>query len=184
MKKLISFMSVLVLLTGCSCGNAELTKDTPTNKVEKFFSNYQTLNEDVLTQLNEVVESQEEFTDEQKQTYKEIMKDHYKNLKYEIKDESIDGDTATVVVEIEVKDYSKVMSDADKYLESNPDQFNDEEGNYSASLFNNYRLEQLKKASDKVKYTLNLTLTKVDDEWIMDDISDIDENKILGMYVY
>lgn len=184
MKKLISFMSVLFLLTGCSCGNAELMKDTPTNKVEKFFSNYQTLNEDVLTQLNEVVESQEDFSDEQKQKYKEIMKDHYKNLTYEIKDEVIDGDNATVVVEIEVTDYSKIMSDADTYLETNPTQFNDEEGNYNVSLFNDYRLEQLKKASDKVKYTLNLTLTKVDDEWIMDEISDTDENKILGMYIY
>ena len=84
----------------------------------------------------------------------------------------------------EVTDYTKVMSDADKYLEENKDTFNDEEGKYDKTLFTKYRLDKLKEAKDTVKYTLDMTLTKVDDEWQLDDLSDIDEKKIHGMYEY
>ena len=76
------------------------------------------------------------------------------------------------------------MSDADKYLEENKDTFNDEEGKYDKTLFTKYRLDKLKEAKDTVKYTLDMTLTKVDDEWQLDDLSDIDEKKIHGMYEY
>lgn len=184
MKKIGIFLLGLCLVTGCSCGNTKLTMDTPTKKIENFFSNYQTLNSDVIKQLDEVVSNKTDFTEEQKKEYKELMKNHYKNIKYEIKDEIIDGDNATVTVEIEVIDYSKVMTDADAYLESNPNEFNNEEGVYDVSLFTKYRLEKLKEVKDKVKYTLDLTLTKVNDEWALDTLSDTDESKIHGMYVY
>lgn len=184
MKKIGIFLLGLFMITGCSCGNTKLTMDTPTKKVENFFSNYQTLNSDVLTQLDDVVSTKTDFTEEQRKEYKELMKKHYKNIKYEIKDEVIDGDNATVVVEIEVTDYSKIMTDADSYLNENPNEFNDEAGVYDISLFTKYRLEKLKEAKDTVKYTLNLTLTKIDDDWALDDLSDVDESKIHGMYVY
>ncbi len=183
MKKFICILTALVLVTGCSCGNTKLTMDTPTKKVENFFSNYQTLNADVLRQLDEATEKETDFTDEQKEEYKELMKKHYKNLKYQIKDEIIDGDHATVTVEIEVTDYSKIMSDADNYLNSNKEEFNNDQGVYDITKFTKYRLDKLKEAKETVKYTLDLTLTKVDDEWIMDTISDIDESKIHGMYI-
>ena len=76
------------------------------------------------------------------------------------------------------------MTDDDKYLDENKDTFNYEEGNYDETLFTKYRLDKLKEAKDTVKYTLDMTLTKVDDEWQLDDISDIDEKKIHGMYEY
>ena len=60
----------------------------------------------------------------------------------------------------------------------------DEEGKYDKTLFTKYRLDKLKEAKDTVKYTLDMTLTKVDDEWQLDDLSDIDEKKIHGMYEY
>ena len=112
------------------------------------------------------------------------MKKHYQELTYEIKDEKIDGNKATVTVEIEVTDYSKTLKDADKYLENNKAEFYDDKGVYNAFLFTTYRIEQLKKVTDKVKFTLNLTLSKVDDEWQLDPISDVDEQKINGVYYY
>lgn len=181
MKKAIAFLFAITLATGCSC-EATLTKDTPTKKVEQFFNNYQTLNSDVLSQLDNVIEKEATFTDDQKDEYRDIMKKHYQDLKYEIKDESIDGDNATVKVEIEVKDYSTIMKDADTYLEAHPEEFADEAGTYDVTLFNKYRLEKIKEANEKVKYTLDLTLTKVDDEWKLDDINQVDESKIHGTY--
>ena len=183
MKKIGIFI-LLVFITGCSCNNTKITKDTPSKTVEKFFSNYQTLDSDVLKQLDEVVNKETDFTDEQRNEYKELMKKHYKNLTYDIKDEVVDGNQATVTVEIEVTDYSKIMVDADNYLSENPNNFNNENGTYDISLFTKYRLDKLKEANDKVKYTLDLTLTKVNDEWVLDTISDIDESKIHGMYIY
>lgn len=183
MKKLIGILLGILFMTGCAC-NMNVTKDTPTKKVEEFFSNYQKMDDDVNVQLENVVNNQTDFTEEQKKEYKEIMKKHYQNLKYDIKEEEIDGDNATVTVEIEVTDYSKIMADADTYLSEHQDEFNDEEGVYDVTLFNKYRLEQLKKATDTVKYTLDLSLTKVDEKWVLDPISDTDESKIQGTYVY
>ena len=51
-------------------------------------------------------------------------------------------------------------------------------------MFTTYRIEELKKVKDKVKFTLNMNLSKVDDEWQLDKISDIDEQKINGVYYY
>ena len=182
MKKIVAVLSVLALFTGCGC-NQKLM-DTPTKKVEMFFSNYQSLDDEVVAQLDKIVAEEENFNTEHRETYKELMKKHYKDLTYDVKDEIIDGDVATVTVEIEVTDYSKAMSDAEDYLEEHPEEFQDENGEYDPALFITYRLEQLKEVKDTVKYTLDLTLSKVDDEWKLDSISDVDERKIHGMYIY
>lgn len=181
MKKYIIAIIMAFVLTGCGTKNL---MNTPTKKVEMFFENYQTLNEDVLEQLNNTVKQSSEFTDDQKEEYKSLMKKHYQSLKYDIKDEKIDGDQATVTVEIEVKDYSKVMTLADLYLEENQKEFEDEDGNYSKEKFMDYRLKELKKVDDTVKYTIELNLTKIDDEWKLDNLSDTDMQKINGIYNY
>lgn len=180
MKKIVICMLSILLLSGCG----EKMFNTPMKQVEMFFQNYQTLDEKVLTQLNKVVNEEENFNADQRLAYKELMKKHYQDLNFEIKDEKIDGDVAIVTVEIEVKDYSKALKEADDYLESNRTEFYDDKGVYNEFLFTTYRIEQLEKVEDKVKFTLNLTLTKVDDEWVMDNISEIDEQKINGVYYY
>lgn len=182
MKKFILLLTSIFLMTGC--GTSELL-NTPTKKVEMFFGKYQSLDDDVLEQLNDVSENEMIFNDTQKKAYVELMKDHYKNIKYEIKDETVDGNTATVTVEIEVRDYSKIMSDADQYLKDHPEKFyKDGTTEYDESLFTDYRLDKLKEAKDKVKYTLELTLTKIDDEWVIDDLTSDTEKKIQGIYDY
>lgn len=178
MKKILFFLMSLVLLTGC--GGKMM--NTPTKKVEMFLSKYQTLDEEVIKQLDKIVAEEENFSTEHRASYKELMKKHYQNLKYDIKNEKIDGDVATVTAEIEVTDYSKAMKEADKYLSENPDKFKNDKNEYDKSLFITYRLDQLKKVKDKIKYTLELTLSKVDKEWKLDNISDIDEAKIHGVY--
>lgn len=181
MKKILLVLFAVMFFTGCETSNM---MNTPTKKVEMFLENYRTLDEKVVEQLDETVDESMEFNDAQREKYKALMKKHYQSLNYDIKDETIDGDTALVTVEIEVKDYSKVMNEADLYLEENKNQFKNEEGNYDKSLFMDYRLEQLSKATETVKYTLELTLTKVDDEWRLDNISDSDQQKINGIYNY
>lgn len=180
MKKVLALLTVFALLTGCS-----LTKkmdNTPTKKVENYLSGYQTLSEDVLNDLDNVVENEVTFNDTQKESYRDLLKKHYQDLTYTIKDETVNGDTATVEVEVEVRDYSKKLAEAEDYLSKNKDKFNDEKGNYSEEKYNDYRLDLLKNTKDKVKYTINFNLTKSDDEWVIDDLSDEDQQKLLGIY--
>ena len=182
MKKLLFLVSSFLLLTGC--GTSQLL-NTPTKKVEMFFGKYQSLDQDVIDQLNDVSENEMIFNDDQKEEYINLMKKHYKEIKYDVKDETIDGDTATVTVEIEVHDYSKIMNDADQSLKDHPEKFyKDGTTEYDESLFTDYRLEKLKDATDKVKYTIELTLTKIDDEWVIDDLDKDTEKKIQGIYNY
>lgn len=181
MKKWLIVLVSIFLLTGCG----EKMFNTPTKKVESYFSNYQTLDKDVLKQLDKVVAEEEKFNTEQREDYRDLMKKHYRNLVYDIKDEQVNGDTATVTAEIEVTDYSKVLDDAESYLKENEEEFKDKvTGEYKDELYMDYRLKQMKKTTDKVKYTLELTLTKIEDEWVLDKISDIDEQKIHGIYRY
>lgn len=176
MKKLLVFLLPLFFI---GCGTVS---STPTKKVESFMASYQTLDDPVVEQLEDTASAETKFNEEQKNDYIALMKRHYQDLTYEIKDEIIDGDEATVVVEIEVTDYSKKMTDAEKYLNEHKEEFTDQEGNYDESLFTAYRLNELKEAKDRVKYTLNIYLTKVDNEWRINDLTNTDRMKIQGMY--
>lgn len=180
MKKLLCILGALAIMTGCSL-TANMD-NTPTKKVEALMAKYQSLDSGVLMDLDNVINNEELFNDEQKNDYREIMKKHYQDLTYEIKDETIDGNNAVVTVEIEVNDYSKVMATADQYLQDNREQFYNEENEYDEDLFTKYRLDQLRDADERVKYTLELSLTKNNGEWVLDELSDADRSKINGMY--
>ena len=206
-----SCIMAIVLLSGCSMSN------TPTKKVEKFLDNYKNQDETVLTQLKSMVDADTLMTDDQKSTYTDILKRQYKDLTYDIKDEKIDGDTATVTAEIEVYDYYKVNKDAESYYNANPNEFKDDNndsviedakdavkgavsdakdavkgavsdakdavtGTISDSKYVGYRLDRLKEAKDRVKYTIDFTLTKVNDVWTLNDIDDVTRQKIHGLY--
>ena len=182
MKKILMLGGCLLVLTGCSLGTGML--NTPKKQVESFFSKYQTLDQSVLDDLDKVVAEEELFNTEQRDAYRSLMKKHYQGITYDIKDERVDGDEATVTVEIEVTDYSKTMAEAELYKEQNPNEFQDENGVYNASKFMDYQLEQLKDVKDKVKYTLDLTLKKEGDEWKLNPLSETDEQKLHGTYTY
>ena len=181
MKKIIALISLLFIFTACSLSDID---NTPTKKVEALFNNYQTLDKLVLDDLDLIIAKENNYTSEQKDKYRDILKKHYQDLTYEIKDETVNGDKATVEVEIEVTDFHKAIEDSKKYLKENRDEFLDSNNNYDESKYIDYELKKLKDTDETVKYTLSLTLTKKDKEWVLDDLSDEDEEKILGMYNY
>lgn len=176
MKKALVFALVLLGLVGCSLGT-DMT-NTPTKKVEAYLDNYQSLDDNILNDLDTLI-TDTEYTIDQQSKYRELMKKHYQNLKYEIKEETINGDKATVTAEIEVVDYSKIIS-------SEPDEslYLDEEGLYDVNLFYDYQLNQMEQANETVKYTIVFYLTKINDEWALDDLSESTKEKIHGIYVY
>ncbi len=176
MKKIFSLLILLLLFTGCSIGK-DMT-NTPTKQVEAYLDSYQKLDDNVLNDLDTLVEDTE-YTTEQKARYREIFKKHYSNLKYEIKDEKIDGDKASVDAEVEVNDYSSVLSE-----KINEDDYKDSNGNYDAVKYFDYQLDKLEAATDKIKYTITFNLTKKDDKWVIDDLDKTSMEKLHGIYLH
>ena len=167
MKKILIILTIITLLCGCNF-NIENISNTPTKQVEEYLNNYQKLTSEVLSDLELVVERENDFNTDQKEKYK-----------------TVNGDNAMVEVEITVYDYYKVISSADNYLDNNIDEFTKEDGNIESDKFIDYKLDRMEKNTDKVKYTIYFNLSKNEKgKWIMDEVSESDEEKILGIYEY
>jgi len=179
MKKILLLVAALILMVGC-----DSVMNTPTKKVEVFLNKYQALDKDVLGQLDEVIIQEGTLSDEQKKIYTSVIQNQYQNLIYTIKDETVDGNSAMVEAEIEVKDLTKAMTEADEYLVTNPDEFKNELGEIDNEKFVEYKLNKMKDYKEKVKYTITFTLTKVDKEWQLDEITEEIRQKIHGIYNY
>ena len=179
MKKIVLIIVCLLITVGC--GNM---MDTPTKKVETLLSKYQTQNKEVLEQLDDVVDEAGSLSKEQQEKYRDLMKKQYQNLSYKIKNETEDGDKATVTVEIQVLDYGKAIAQSESYLATNRSEFitNEENDMIDSTKYLDYKIKSMEDTNDKVTYTINFNLTKVDNEWKINDLSDIDRLKLHGLY--
>lgn len=165
MKKIGLFLVLILLLSGCAMSNS------PTSKVEDLFMKYQKVDEDIALGIDNVIDYQN-LTESHKERYRKLLEDQYKNLSYEIKDELVDGDMATVLVEIEVIDYKRAISD-----------LTFDSSIYTKESYDEEKLNRLENAKDKVKYTLEIKLTKDDDgNWKVDALTNEQIKKIQGMY--
>jgi len=179
MKKIVVFIvAILFLLVGCT---NEI--ESPTKKVETFLSKYQKNDSELVEEFDASMFEEENLTDEQKEKYKKVMLDQYKNLTYKIKEEKVDGNKAEVEVEIEVYDYNTALSNAYTYLDENKDEFFVDEV-LDVVAFVNYKLDQLTNFKDRVTYTITFNLSRKDtnSEWKIEDLSESDLQKIHGIY--
>lgn len=168
MKKIVSLFIFLLLLVGCSLSNS------PTSKVEEFLNKYQTLDSDIKSGIDDILK-EENLTDSQKERYRKVIEKQYRNLSYGIKNERIDGDTATITTEIEVMDYKKQVNDTNNYYQGID--------NYTVEDYNNTKLDKLEKAKDKVKYTIDFEVKKDGNgNWKLSSLSNETIKKIQGMY--
>lgn len=194
----IIFVGMLLLLVA-GCGN---NMSTPTNKVEEFLGKYQSMDEDVLVQLDQVIAKDDTMNDDQKDKYKALMEKQYQNLSYKIENEDLEGDSATVDVEIEVLDYATTVSKAQEYYNDHKDEIEEKykekkedndnvvedavddtlQAAEESAAYINYKLEELETANDTVTYTITFYLTKEDGFWVLQDISDLDRKKLHGLY--
>ncbi len=200
MKKLLVICMGLLLLVGCSD-----TTNTPSKKVEDFLGKYQKQDDDVLTQLDLTLDSDTTMDEDQKKEYKSLLQKQYQNLSYKITDEKIEDDKATVEVEVEVFDYKSSMDKSKAYFEEHKDELmkdnkddnkdnKDEDTNTNnnnndnnnaiddAKAYIDYKIQELKNVEDKTTYDITFNLTKKDGEWVVDDLSDADRQKLHGLY--
>ena len=108
MKKILMSLFLLLgsfMLIGCG------EEMTPNQAVDDYLQKYVTLDDDILKQIDEFVDN-EDMTNEQKSTYKKILKDQYSTMTYTVKDVEYDeekNDVAYVTVDINVRDLYKVQ---------------------------------------------------------------------------
>ena len=193
----LGLLLAFVFIVGCTN-----TANTPTERVEEFLGKYQSMDSDVLTQLDQVISDDTTMSDEQKDEYRALMEKQYQNLSYKIEEENIEGASATVDVEIEVLDYATKINEAKEYYEEHKDEIekeNQEEQSDNnnvvedavegaeevikeSAAFIDYKLKELESVTDTTTYTITFYLTKEDGEWKLQDISDQDREKIHGLY--
>lgn len=188
MKKVFYALCSLLLLTGCGEKITNEIMNTPTKKVEALLNKYQKLDDDVLNDLDNIIDETENLTTEERDKYRDVMKKHYESLSYKVKDETIDGDNAVVTVEIEVIDHTKSYqntNNTDNDNNDNDDNNNNDNDNIIEDIADSFEdiLDKMTKDKDTITYTLELSVTKYDDEWVVDPLSDDDIKKIHGIYV-
>ena len=178
MKKIIVMLFTFVLLIGCGC-----TGQKASDAVKEYLAKFNNQHASVLGELNDLI-AEENLTEEQGKTYEEIMKKQYKDLKYEIVEETYDGDVATVKTNISVYDLYKVQKEAEEYRNNHQEEFLDEEKKPDAIKFLDYKLEQMKKTDTKVTYTIDFKVEKKEGKWVLSSITTDNLEKIHGIYNY
>ncbi|MCH5167706.1 MAG: hypothetical protein J1F35_07470 [Erysipelotrichales bacterium] len=179
MKKIFALLIVsLLLVSGCA-----LLGSTPKDEVAKFLNNYKKNSENVTKELDEYLDTQDLEEDTLKD-YRELYLKQYSNLKYEIKNEKIDGDTALVEVQITVYDYYKTDKMAGDYFTTNQSDFVDDDGDIDFSKYFEYKIKKLLDTTDTVDYTLTLNLKKENDKWEVEPLTNDELMKLHGTYEY
>ena len=164
MKKIILTIIILIsiALTGCSIAN------TPTAQVEGLLSNYQRLDKNITINYADLAGNDDLSSDLQNE-YNDLIKDQYQSMSYEVKEEIVDGDTATVTTSIKVKDYKKIINKYNK-------------NEYQTNEYHNLIVDALKDAKETVTYTIDFTLTKDSEgDWQVDDLTNEMKEKLLGI---
>lgn len=166
MKKYIILLGIiLIALVGCEMANV------PASKVDELFSKYQRLDDDIVMGINNVI-SEQNLTDDHRDRYRKLLEKQYKNLTYEIKNDSIDGDKAKIVVAIEVFDYRNAISD-----------LTFDSSVYTKDTYDEEKISRLEGVKDRVTYTLEINLTRDNyGEWRIDALTNEELKKIQGMY--
>ena len=168
MRKIISIFIFLILLVGCSLSNS------PTSLVEELLSKYQRFDSDIESGISNVLDD-ENLTSTQKERYKKLLENQGRNLSYEIKDERIDGEEATISTEIKVINYKKAINDTYNYYQGKND--------YTLEEYNDTKLDNLEKEKEKVTYTIDFDVKKdKDGNWKISSLSNETIKKIQGMY--
>lgn len=176
MKKLILVLISTILLIGC-------TSNSPTKRTEEFLTKYQSLSDEVMSDLDLSAET-ENLGSTYTNTYKDVMKRQYQNMKYEITNETVNGDEAIVTAKVTVYDLYKTRGESQTYMSTNPTEFNDELGVYSQDKYREYELDKMLKTDYTIDYTIDFYLEKVDDTWTMRELSNSQKEKLHGIYNY
>ena len=165
MKKITAILVIILLLVGCG-------KKTARDKVTMFLDQYKTLSASVIGELEKNL-SEEEWSDEQKDKYRMVIKRQYKDLEYEILNERYNGNLTFIEVKVTVYDYYKASIDDEYYNIENDISYLD------------YKLDRMQNINDRISYNIIFNVEKDENnEYQIIDLSNTDIEKIHGIYNY
>ena len=153
---------------------------TPKQRAEELLNKYIKNDKEVMKELDEYIEKQE-LNPKQKEIYKEVLQNEYAGIKYKIVNETIKGNKAIVTAKIKVKNLYKIEKDAIDYMHNNPNEFLTER-KFNQNKFLNYKLEQMLNRTDKTSYMIDINMTKKNNIWFINKLSDETIKKIHGLY--
>lgn len=176
MKKIIIVIMVSIL---CACNMI----GTPTMKVQEYLNDFNNLNEDVTKDMESKI-MDENLSSDNKDIYREILKRQYKDLKYEIVEEKIEENTAKVKVKITTYDLYNTTLETENYMIENQESFLNEENIFDEERYMKYKLDEMLKTKNTITHDITFNLTKVNDEWEINNIDRETLEKIHGLYDY
>ena len=178
MKKIMLFLLTLTIVVGCACSMRKAS-----DAVKEYIGKYNNEDEEVLVELEKLLD-ENDFSLEEREKYKEVMLKQYKDLSYKIVSESYNGEEATVTTKITVYDLYQVQQEAEEYKKNHQDEFLDENNNYDKDKFLKYKLEQMRKNTKTIEYTIDFKVIKQNGKWEVKNVSTEDLEKIHGIYHY
>ena len=162
-KIIIPITIILFILTGCELNN------NPTSKVEELLGKYQSKSKEITYNYT-MLSKEQNLSENIIKDYNDLIKKQYQNLSYEIKEETTDGDFATITTEIEVLDYKNVLTKYESIDTTNE--------NTQKEI-----IKELNDTKNKITYTIDFTCTKDDNgNWMIDELSTEQHQKLLGIY--
>ena len=176
MKKLL--ILILTILFLCSC-----TKDNSASDVVKnYLDNYNHLSKNVKDNLKDVISQNNDLNNDNKKLYEKIIKRQYKDLKYTILTEEYDDNKALITVNINVYDLNKIEEEAVNYLAKNLRDFYNDKNEFDNDKYINYKLSLMYQSSDRINYSVVFLLNRKNNEWVLEQPTDSDLEKIHGIY--
>lgn len=175
-KKIILFLLIFVLV---GCGR----EDKPRDIVMNYLDKYKNKDEVVIEQLDEYI-AKEDLNNNQKEIYKGILLKEYETLEYEVKNETYVDNEIIFDIQITVFDLYKIQKKASEYFNEHISEFNDEDGKYDRSKFIDYKLDLMGNATEVVSYNIKVVLTKKNNKYVINQLSNEDLEKIHGVFNY
>ena len=96
--------------------------------------------------------------------------------------EEYDNDKALITVNINVYDLSKAEEEATNYLSTHLKDFYDENNIFNNEKYINYKLNLMYNTNERIDYSIVFFLNKKKNNWILEQPTDSDLEKIHGIY--
>ena len=175
MKKFLLLAFITLLFCGCSMTGG------PSMKVSEYLSKFNALDESLIQNMETTIQGENLSTDNMT-IYRNVLQRQYQDLKYDIVEESINGDNAVVIAKITVYDLYTSKQNSENYMNEHQDEFLDMDNVFDQEMYMKYRLENMLSTKDTVSHNISFNLTKKDGEWVIDDIDRVTLEKIHGLY--
>ncbi len=173
---------VILLVVGiCLFVKGRVTASSPKGMAEEYLEKYVKLDDSIVSNIT--YEFNDKLTAEQEQFYTSVIKRQYEKLSYSVSDCVEEEKEANVTVMITVTDLKSAYDQADAYVESHRNKYEDKDGNFDTTKAVNYKLDQVEKASETISYSINIQFFKDDlGKWVMQNLSDADLKKLSGTF--